>query len=290
MINQVQRTKEGEPDDRLAVTPVVTVGRTDFDLNHQLGKQGSPTYWKEFFVNSGVDHGVAQSYKNPDGVYIRTNPETGYKEMFVRGTTFKHFGYEWFQNTTEGAMRLFEKAANFMNVNEHNVKSAEHLVNNIRDNYSDYVEHLAESNNVDVIYGHSRGGAVISKLDGEKYKLIGLDAATAIGYENSDLLNIRANQIFDKGIGLGHKNEVVVKGVPFHAVFGNEGKAEKATEASLQRKRPKKKFIERIKEREKAMKKKRDRRSRLKKKGRFPFNNRRNKRYNKSRFSGNKQR
>lgn len=94
-----------------------------------------------------------KAYKAKRGYAIRRNPTTGEKEMFVRGTTFKRGGVEWLQNLAE--------APGFANVG-----LGEQLVGDfsrhIRGKYSKFLSGIAKKERVTVIYGHSRGGAVVN--------------------------------------------------------------------------------------------------------------------------------
>ena len=128
-----------------------------------------------------------------DGYAIRVNPRTGENEMFVRGTTFKRGGIEWIQNAAE-------------------TKPARYIAPNLRQKslrwrrrHSKKLSRVARENNVEVIYGHSRGAAVVNDMDVPGATKVGLDGAMMLAHDKS-MPNYRQNQWFDKFISIGGKN------------------------------------------------------------------------------------
>lgn len=209
----------------------------------------------------------AQAYENPDGVAIRTNPETGYKELFIAGSRdFK----DWTSNIHEGQYHLFEKFKGLLELKGGKdkaqlVKEAEGLgkleamdpigmigmdrfegflglSESHRDEFSAYIDRIIEAEGVDVVYGHSRGAAIASGLKSD-VKIIGLDGATFIGHDDSHMLNINQpaseGYAFDFVLDAGHKNSITLKDRAFHDVtraYGSDKpEAPKATKASIAR-------------------------------------------------------
>jgi len=122
------------------------------------------------------------AYANPWGVLIRTNPDTGKKEMFVAGS-----------RTTKDWQDNF---------------------NDYYGSYNDYrmarQEQLAETavlENVKVVYGHSRGGAMVADMRLPlTIQKVGLDAAMVLA-SNKNMLNLTEagtgawGSTFDQTIG-----------------------------------------------------------------------------------------
>jgi len=137
-----------------------------------------------------------KAYSSPDGYAIRRNPKTGKKEMFVRGTTFKRGGVEWLQNLAEtpgfGSLGLGEQFSS--DVSRH-----------FRSKYSKFLTDVAKRESVSVIYGHSRGGAVVNDMNVPGASKIGLDAATILNRAPT-IPNYRQKQAFDALIGANAKH------------------------------------------------------------------------------------
>jgi len=157
-----------------------------------------------------------KAYSSPDGYAIRRNPKTGQKEMFVRGTTFKRGGVEWLQNIAEapgvGSLGLGEQFAG--DVSRH-----------IRGKYSKFLTNVAKREHVSVIYGHSRGGAVVNDMKVPGASKVGLDAATILNRAPT-IPNYRQKQAFDAVIGANArvtyktKRWVPLGSKRYHRVYG----------------------------------------------------------------------
>ncbi|AXH76207.1 MAG: triacylglycerol lipase [Atripovirus timinis] len=143
-------------------------------------------------INNIRDYGFNElaetAYSNKRGYAIRTNPKTGEKEMFVAGT---RTGGDWAANFGEGLKRKAYQIAGYDQIRS----------NKWRREYEDLLAREAVKNNVDVIYGHSRGGAIVNDIPVKGIKKIGLDAATILAYKKYDIENHRQNQFFDRVIG-----------------------------------------------------------------------------------------
>lgn len=91
---------------------------------------------------------------------------------------------------------------------------------------ANYYAEVAQREGVKIIYGHSRGGAIVADMPGGGYDRVGLDSAMVLA-ENKDMLNIRAGietsgakGIFDEAIGYTGKNDVEYEvGDTFHKVW-----------------------------------------------------------------------
>jgi hypothetical protein len=155
-----------------------------------------------------------KAYGAKNGYAIRTNPMTGEKEMFIRGTTFKRYGAEWFQNLAEHPKLKWTQSAK---------ASKRH-----RRRHSSKMSDVAKRNGVNVIYGHSRGAPIMDEMDVPGAVKLGLDGAMLLrGDTNSKTLNYRQKQGFDWAINGNHKNQVTTSkwnklgtSKNYHSVYG----------------------------------------------------------------------
>jgi hypothetical protein len=168
--------------------------QTGYGMRYAIGAKD--TKRMDMTLRKGsFEHFAANAYSAKDGYAIRQNPMTGEKEMFVRGTTFKNFGAEWFQN-------LFEHPK-LKKLFLHKMSKGS------RERHSKKLAKIARDQGVDIIYGHSRGGAVIDDMHVPGATKLGLDGAFLLKTDkNSTTLNYRQKQLFDKAIGGNHKNTV----------------------------------------------------------------------------------
>jgi len=188
---------------------VIPQGRTEFDLNFNLGKHGNSGYWDDYMEKGNVSEGLAAAYASSEGYAITVNPDTGYTEMYVAGTKTAR---DWAQNFVEGYNHSIGKLTNESGFGLYSEGE--------RNKRSNELSLIAERHipPVDVVLGHSRGDAIVGHMDGKKFKLIGLDGATSIGDHHPDKLNLSSGSAFDRLIGFGHDNTVIVHGTPFHNV------------------------------------------------------------------------
>lgn len=145
------------------------------------------------------------AYSSKEGYAIKVNPYTGEKEMFVRGTTFKNGGYEWFQNAVEAFPRMGYSQApglRFAATDSFRRRKA----------FADKAAAAARREGVSVVYGHSRGGAVIHDMNVPGASKVGLDAATVLVDGKTSFTNYRQGQWFDKFIGPERKGRVKIVG------------------------------------------------------------------------------
>lgn len=153
-----------------------------------------------FVSDKSFERFANAAYKSKRGYAVRKNPFTGEKEMFVRGTTLKRGGAEWFQNLAE-APGLEHVGLGFAITGD--------VSRHIRGKYSKFLTSVAKRENVSVIYGHSRGGAVVNDMDVPGAEKVGLDAATILN-PVSRIKNIRQDNMFDRVIGANSRKTVVV--------------------------------------------------------------------------------
>lgn len=145
--------------------------------------------------NTKFDDFARRAYKNKSGYAIRINPSNGRKEMFIAGT---RNAFDWAANLYEtkyGGNTFYRKRA------------------------AEKYRKIAEAQGVDVIYGHSRGGALVGDIVTKKpIRKVGLDAAMVIS-KDKNLRNYRNRGYFDRAIGITGKNTKVIKSNRFHKTW-----------------------------------------------------------------------
>lgn len=137
-----------------------------------------------------------EAKESPKNFALRVNPVTGEKEMFIYGTPSpfainKQKGYKetWIENLRDsvifGQNYVMNKAAPGV---KHHLGEAFVMKGRVPEEV--YLANIAKANDVDVIYGYSRGGAIASDLKNYGYKgaVVGLDAAMLIT-PNKDIIN-----------------------------------------------------------------------------------------------------
>lgn len=181
---------------------------------------------------------VNEAYEAPEGYAIRVNPVTGKKEMMVAGT--RH-ATQWLLNAYDSALYGGDKAlkVGLNAVFDHGTEyvrgiAAEHVgplayliphfhVKGVklleradpwRQNKQKMYSDIAKEQGVDVVYGHSRGGAMVADMRLPKgTQKVGLDAAMLIAH-HTGTLNINEGGgynplgLFDEFIGLTGKQNV----------------------------------------------------------------------------------
>lgn len=198
---------------------------------HKSGLLGSPHGMKQIeadLKDPSFKEFVKRGYDSDDGYSIRINPETGQKEMFVAGT--RH-GTQWALNFLDALLYPLDRIATDVVNDTQLAIQAEmmpelheplypvkvHFFENLdlpRHQKQEFFEKIAEENGVEVLYGHSRGGAMIADMN-TTAKKVGLDAAMAIA-RNKDVLNIDEHgsvnwnpaSLFDAIIGLTGEDNV----------------------------------------------------------------------------------
>lgn len=150
--------------------------------------------------DTGFSSFVEESYSNPEGYAIRWNPRTHKKEMMIAGT---RSGRDWLANLGD---TLWERN----NLGFQRTPWMERAMKKY--------EAIARREGVSVIYGHSRGGAIVAdmKFKGDK---VGLNAAMLMGH-NKTMTNYRGGSMFDKVLATGGKKNIY-KRSKFHKVWAN---------------------------------------------------------------------
>jgi len=202
-------------------------------LKHKVGDD-SLQQLQETLADPHFDEFVSDSYNAPEGYTIRINPVTGKKEMMVAGT--RH-ATQWLLNAYDSGLYGADKAAttainDIINLPlaaleeiplvgemiphphlKHGVKLFERL-DPWRQKKQKYYAQIAKENNVDLVYGHSRGGAMVADMKLPKgTQKVGLDAAMLIAH-NTGMKNLNEGGglnplgLFDEAIGLTGKDNV----------------------------------------------------------------------------------
>lgn len=244
---QVHSNVKQDVDMDMESVDIVPKGEHEFDLNYGLREHSDPKYWSQYFSDAKLNDFKSAAYGDPTGLSTRFNPVNGKHELFIAGT---RTGREWVQNLIEGAAHT---ASGFLTVAE-KVVSAAGLIPELKDismeteqaimladegieftNYSEHardafsekIDALIEEEGIDVVYGHSRGAAILSGLHSDVVK-IGIDGASYIGH-HGDYLNIVESPdwkhgFFDNIISAGHKENLKLKGRKFHNVLEERNK------------------------------------------------------------------
>lgn len=174
---------------------------------------------KQQLQDPAFKHFADRAYASEEGYAIRVNPYTGEKEMFVAGT--KNLS-QWGLNLVDTGLVQGDEALTIARndllpflSNRKNVKFFERL-DIPRQRKQKLLSKIAQDESIRVVYGHSRGGAIVAdmRVDADK---IGLDAAMIIA-SNKDMTNyeegaqkvteIRPLTWMDEAIGLTGKDNV----------------------------------------------------------------------------------
>lgn len=170
------------------------------------------------------------------GYAIRTNPQSGKKEMYIAGSRNVgdyasdlidlglYQGEKWLGDVMDASvLELYSDIATEVTGTPLPGIAAFHIFGRPSITHYDFWRKKAERNyskiakeeGVDTIYGYSRGGAILADMDfaGEK---VGLDSAMVIA-ENEDMLNLREDigvsgwtGIYDMALGIGGQDNVSV--------------------------------------------------------------------------------
>lgn len=227
LVNMLKRPR----DDEVVVAQPEEVQQ--FEHYSEIGKLGVATaehreYWTNFFERSSMETFLADAYKNPLGYAIRTNPVTGKKEMMVAGTRSRGgdmSSRDWIQNVVEAGHKV---AGHFGELGEKLDVVGNYSVMK-RDQGSDRLSVIAEQMDVDVVYGHSRGAAVMSGMHGS-FDSVGIDGAAFIGHDKPYTNVVMKYNAFDRLIAFGHKGNLGVTDRGFHNVTTRKKRRKKNTE------------------------------------------------------------
>ena len=196
---------------------------------HSRFHAGDEEVTKSVIGASDFTQFAEDAYSSKDGYVIRRNPVTGDKEMFVAGTRNVA---QWALNIWDIPITLIEHPSQVLgpeyrwvdHVNTALEKTTGvHLISWLdpwRRRKTKHLEQVAFENKVDVIYGHSRGGAIVADMETrDGVKKVGLDAAMLIT-KNKDLLNLNEAEWFDSMIGTtGQHNKTMNLGPRFHSAW-----------------------------------------------------------------------
>ena len=177
------------------------------DIKKILGTNDFEFYMNAAYEQHGIDHNRGLGYS------IRWNPHTGQKEMYVAGSQ----GWkDWLLNAVDtvyyGAEKIFGKELDAVWTAETdlppNTRPNLTQFDFYRNERSKKLSKIAKEEGVAVVYGHSRGGAVVADLDFTGRK-VGVDAAMIIA-NNKDMENYHRQSVFDEILGATGKNNIPV--------------------------------------------------------------------------------
>lgn len=216
-------------DDTVPAPPVVA---------KQLRGQDSIEALQNHLKDPNFAQFVRDSYESPHGYALRLNPVTGKTEMMVAGThsPFTAKGREeWAQNVFDGILYSADYIAKhelnaFLDEtwNEGGILPRAHIkgikffekADVWRQQKQKDLAQVAKEKGVDVIYGHSRGGALVSDMKVPGVQKVGLDAAMLIAHEKGTL-NLNEGKgwnplgKFDEFIGTTGQNNVFFDASPW---------------------------------------------------------------------------
>lgn len=240
-----------DPPELVEETEDMSEGRRQFDTNIDLGTSSSPQYWASFINETDLESLKSQAYVNTDGLAIRTNPQTGYKELFIAGSRTHR---DWTQNALEAGGKMLSDVDLLLKVKggydkakivyaaeglsklealdptgtvvlhgTHNVLDSSTVA---RDEYAAYIDRVIEANDIDIVYGHSRGAATASGLKSD-VKIIGLDGAMYIAHPSANFLNLTQTEsegfAVDTVLQAGYKHSLSLEHRAFHDVTRASG-------------------------------------------------------------------
>lgn len=179
----------------------------------------------EYFMNKAYDqHWYANKWHTGLGYSIRVNPHTGQKEMFVSGSEgwkdwtlnfFDSISYAGEKFVGEKIDELWEKETESPAIARPSLTSWDFY----RKNRTKQLSKIAKDEGVDVVYGHSRGGAIVADMDFSGRK-VGIDAAMLIA-KNTEMENYQRDSLVDNVLGVsGEHNIVVESGSGAHRAYG----------------------------------------------------------------------
>ena len=180
----------------------------------EAAKNGKHELFNVTLSQTSFDDFAKEAYDDGnDGYAIRINPLTGDKEMFIAGTKPPGHG-QW-------ALNLWDMP--WYNLSHITGWEGFERMDPFRYRKTKYFERIAKEAGVDVIYGHSRGGAIVADMDvPSNITKVGLDAAMVIAADK-DTLNLQefgVSGLFDKVIGMtGDENVDFDLGPKFHSVW-----------------------------------------------------------------------
>ena len=194
-------------------------------------------YMSHRLSQDDFDINMKIAYATPDGYFIRYNPETGEKEMYVAGTRTTD---QWLGNAYDALSMSLEKpvrkeydrimstagAPKWLSDGLYTPYNKSLLYRKTRGAYQNKLAEAARANNVDVVYGHSRGAALVADAPFDPpVQRVGLDGAMLIA-DNKDMYNLYEGgsggltSYFDEVIAItGKNNETLNLGDHIHHVW-----------------------------------------------------------------------
>lgn len=203
--------------------------------NSEITGVGEPNHAaiRQSLGDSSFNDFANAAYTSSEGYSLRVNPNTGEREMFIAGTRSV---FDWVSNALEVRVpkeKFFSKHI-FADLADSEHKGVGHHATPWRKHAQEHYENIVRDEQVDVIYGHSRGGAIVADMHlPPNVQKVGLDAAMVIADEK-DMLNYYEagpdsgkgwtwiKSRFDAGIGLsGKNNQHLNLSKKFHHSWGN---------------------------------------------------------------------
>lgn len=152
------------------------------------------------FIEPDFDRKMKAAYASPKGYVVTRNKQTGETEMFVAGTrtTDQWVGnaYDALSMSLENSVKSeFDKLTREVGILQswsdklYTPYNKSLLYRKTRGAKEDEIARVARENNVDIVYGHSRGAALVADSDMDpSIKKVGVDGAMLIS-NNKDMLN-----------------------------------------------------------------------------------------------------
>lgn len=160
---------------------------------------------KKNIAHSSFRNFAKEAYTSEEGYSIRVNPVTNKREMFIAGTRDLN---QWALNIYDGLLHL-------------NGLGMIQIFDPWRFEKQNKLGRIAALNAVDIVYGHSRGGAIAADMPlPECTQRVGLDAAMILS-TNKNMINLNEGgslnptSLFDKYIGQTGKKNITIDYSPF---------------------------------------------------------------------------
>lgn len=172
---------------------------------------------KEVLADPSFQAFMAKAYAKKEGYAIRRNPFNGKKEMAIAGS----------RSMTDHAKNAFEFWGQHLAHRPMDRLVYKAVRNRYRNPAIKKFTKAVIENDVDIVYGHSRGGAILADMKIPRdIRKVGLDAAMIIA-DNKKMRNYRQSfyhggptAVFDLGIGAtGRDNIGYTTRKRFHKVW-----------------------------------------------------------------------
>jgi len=174
--------------------------RANYQFNKEVGRDVD--LYGNAFYDYQLKRGFDAAYSSKDGYAVLKNPISDENEMFVRGTKT---GGEWLQNVVEALPDVVVAAIPALKPLTSGSRGA-------RKAFANRLDYARKRTGTKVVYGHSRGAAVVADMT-SSVKKVGVDGAMLLADRGKrKFTNYRQDQPFDWLIGRGEKNKVVRRG------------------------------------------------------------------------------